>query len=117
MITNFVNSINQGAVPNILSAWEQIGQDAAFEAYDAALEAYNEKFDYHFSSDSPKEDEELAKILRQMRDAALDAYDYNVETPNQNIRNKLKVFIDEKEITIYLINEEYNESHNIRLLS
>ena len=40
MISKYVESINKGAVPNILSAWEQIGEDAALEAYDAALEAY-----------------------------------------------------------------------------
>ena len=37
IIISYVDSINKGAVPNFISAWDQIGEDAALEAYDAGI--------------------------------------------------------------------------------
>ena len=78
MIQAYVDSINKGAIPNILTAWEHIEEEAALEAYDAALEAYSQKFDSYFPEDAAKDDQDLLRILKELRDVALDTYDYNV---------------------------------------
>ena len=41
MIETFVDSMNNGAIPNIKSAWEQIAEDEGAFAYNRALEKYN----------------------------------------------------------------------------
>ena len=40
MIQNYVDAFNDGGVPNIRSAWEQIAADEGNEAYQNALDVY-----------------------------------------------------------------------------
>ena len=103
MIISYTNTINSDGVPNITSAWEHLGEQAALEAYDDALEAYNDKFEENFSVDEPKEG--IHDILKAMRDEALDTFDCTIEVPNERVRNKLKNLIIDKEKAIVKIND------------
>ena len=95
MIIAYTNTINNDGIPNITSAWEQLGEQAALDAYDDALEVYNEKYQEFFSVDEPK-GEEIHAALKEMRDEALDTYDTGVDEPNERVRNKLKTLIMDK---------------------
>ena len=48
MMETYVSSINHGAIPNITSAWNHIEEEVALEAYDAAIEVYNQKYGQYF---------------------------------------------------------------------
>lgn len=45
LIIAYTNTINDEGIPNITSAWEHLGEQAALDAYDDALDVYNEKYE------------------------------------------------------------------------
>lgn len=40
LVKNFINSINNGAVPNIENAWSYVCKDECYKAYNLALDIY-----------------------------------------------------------------------------
>lgn len=63
MIESYVNMMNDGAIPSIRTAWEQINEDEGAYAYDKALQKFNELYETNFEEDEPK-GEEIHNILR-----------------------------------------------------
>lgn len=50
MIQSYADAFNNGSVPNIKSAWEQIAEDEGNEAYRNALELYELIFEQEFGN-------------------------------------------------------------------
>lgn len=45
MLENYVESINNGGIPTIKTAWEHISEDEGAYAYNRALEVYNQLYE------------------------------------------------------------------------
>ena len=71
MIESYVNMMNDGGIPSIQTAWEQINEDQGILAYDKALQRFNELYKQNFQDEKPK-GEEIHTILRAMSQAALE---------------------------------------------
>lgn len=63
--------MNDGAIPSIRTAWDQINEDEGVYAYDKALERFNELYEQNFQEDEPK-GEEIHNLLRVISQASLD---------------------------------------------
>lgn len=48
MIESYVNMMNNGAIPSIHTAWEQINADEGAYAYDMALKKFHELYTQNF---------------------------------------------------------------------
>lgn len=48
MIESYVNMMNNGGIPSIHTAWEQINEDEGVYAYDMALQRFNELYKQNF---------------------------------------------------------------------
>lgn len=54
MIESYVNMMNNGGIPSIHTAWEQINADEGIFAYDQALAKFNDLYRQNFQEDEPK---------------------------------------------------------------
>ena len=55
MIEAYVDAINNGAIPNIKTAWEQIADNEGDVAFSMAHQKYLEMFEQNFDDNEPKE--------------------------------------------------------------
>lgn len=67
MIQSYVDAFNDGSVPNIRSAWEQIAADEGNEAYQNALDVYRGIFERELDNDEAHNEADLNKILKKLR--------------------------------------------------
>lgn len=88
--------MNEGAIPNIQTAWESINDDEGGYAYEKAIEQYNELYQQNFQEDEPK-GEEIHTILRALREASLNEFKKNLTQSNDGFETKLKEFLNENE--------------------
>ena len=95
LIQSFVQGFNNGKVPSIKSAWEQISEDEGAAAFNAAVVRYEEVFREEFPDDSPKSDDQIRKILTKLREASMKEFESQCfNKKHEDMHKKLKTLID-----------------------
>lgn len=74
MIQSYVQAFNNGSVPNIRSAWEQITIDQGNEAYRKALDVYEVVFEEEFGNEQPQDERQLDRKLKRLRSEAMNKF-------------------------------------------
>ena len=95
----YTAAINQGAIPNIESAWTYVCQSEATKAIKLATELFTNSFNNDLRTALPVADEQLKeaikKIKRDMlklfREKALEAEDYEIKLKREFKKEKLRI--------------------------
>ena len=74
MIEKYIDAINNGGVPTISTAWEYVLESECINAYNEAIEIYNEGIKTDFGNDEPKTFNDLFESLKHIRQSAIDTF-------------------------------------------
>ena len=106
----YVNSINQGTVPNIENAWTYICQNESNKAYADAVTIYEKVIMSSVGSRFPLDEAELKEIHREAKEAGIDHFtSKSLGSDTANLLQKLKNTIADKIETLKVENEEEGE--------
>jgi len=68
---SYVDAINEGAVPNIETAWTYLCQNECFKAQETAYQMFEQEFQQQFDEAGPFSAEQLDEIFREHKSRAL----------------------------------------------
>lgn len=128
LLQNIITSINDGDIPSIKSAWENLIENELAQYLSEAIELYDEGLKENFEcSDKSKEITEINKIFNLLRDRSISHFNNvfylkeNFVEDNENLyedyKNKLIEYISEKENKVNKINLDIAKIENSTLFN
>lgn len=54
MIESYINTMNNGGIPSISTAWEQVNEDEGRNAFNSAIDTHHKLYKTHFEVEEPK---------------------------------------------------------------
>jgi hypothetical protein len=75
LVSNYVDAVNAGIVPNIENAWTYICKDQCQKAYAEAMAKYDRILLGSVSHRIPIPEEELKLLHKEAKEAAIDHFD------------------------------------------
>lgn len=97
VMKNYIEAINNGAVPNIESAWTYICKDHCYKMFHECLNYYNQRFNERLLDQFPTSEEYLDIIHEELQKEALEKFKKESMGENsQNYIENLELKIREK---------------------
>lgn len=97
LMTQYVDSINNGAVPSIDSAWSYICKNECLKALQIGLEKFEEVMKENYEMKAPMYDDELKEFYKEAKKAAIDVFKKKAVGENQaDFFNELNIKIKQK---------------------